>query len=265
MSGDNSNRIAFLHIPKTAGVSVIDAFVQRLGAESCHTFSSAISEESFKDKRFVSGHVHFGDIHCDAFIFAFVRDPLKQLASHLMWIDHYNQPEYEHELNGFPEKIKNEIRMLANVDFSSARSLDRYFKAIPRDAEIRVIDLQSEMLAFARGSITDMAPAALAKKAISNLDRLGFVGLSENLSAEMQTLFDILDLGPEPVISRLNSSPSSRRVDITAPDIKRTLLKYVQADLRLYEHVVDKKRDPLGSNRNIFSMLRSFARKYAKA
>ena len=264
MLNDRSGKIAFLHIPKTAGVSVIDAFVQRLGTESCHAFSDEINGNSFENKRFISGHVYLDDIQSDPFIFTFVRNPLKQIASHLMWIDHYNQPEYEQELNGFPEKIQQEIRALAGVDFADAKSIDRFLRARPRDVEIRVTDLQAEMLAFKRGGVFEMSPAALAKRAIHNLDRLGFVGVSENLPAEMETLFEKLDLGSNPAISRLNSSPSSRKVDISVPSIKRTLLRYVQADLRLYDHVIETKAKPFKANRNVFTVLRSFAKRYAR-
>ncbi|MEM5386445.1 sulfotransferase family 2 domain-containing protein [Paraburkholderia phymatum] len=263
---DNTiGKIAFLHIPKTAGVSVIDAFVQRLGAESCQAFSSEISEDVFSKKTFVSGHVYLGDIQCDPFIFTFVRNPLEQIASHLMWVDHYNQPEYEIELNGFPEKIRQEIRRVASVDLSSAKSIDKYFESRSHDSEIRLINLQSELLVFKRGHVTEMTHRDLASKAINNLNRFGFVGISEDLSAEMKTLFEMLNLGASPVISHLNSSPSSRKVDTSVHDIQRTLLKYVQADLRLYEHVMAEKKSSLKTNRNIFSIMQSFARKYTRA
>ncbi|WP_449181029.1 hypothetical protein [Trinickia sp. YCB016] len=251
-------KIAFLHIPKTAGVSVISSFVNRLGAECCHAFSGEISADAFKNKKFVSGHVYLGDIQCSPFIFTFVRNPLNQIASHLMWIDHYNQPEYELELNGFPEKIRQEIRKLANVDLSDARSIDRYFQSLARDSEIRLINLQSELLTFKRGGVSKISQTTLANRAIKNLSQLGFIGVSENFSSEMKILFEILNLGPAPIISRLNTSPSSRIVDVTVPDIRRTLLKYVQADLRLYEHVIAAKENSSEPRRNIFSALRSF-------
>jgi hypothetical protein len=255
-------KIAFLHIPKTAGVSVIDAFVKKFGVESCESFSNEISDDVFKDKNFVSGHVYLGDIECDAFIFTFVRNPLEQIASHLMWIDHYNLPKCESEINGFPENIRRGIRQLAKTDLSNAKSIDKYLQWLPRDSDLRVINLQSELLAFKRNRVVEMGWDELARIAIHNIRRLEFVGISENFSLEMKALFEMLDLGSTPAISHLNSSPSSRKIDLKLPDINRTLSKYVQADLRLYEHVVKTKRDSFGSKWNLIPLVRSFSRKW---
>ena len=112
-----------MHIPKTAGVSVVGAFTERLGVEACKSFSPTIGDEDFINKRFVSGHVYLGDITKSAFLFTFLRDPVKQLVSHLLWIDHYNMPEYEHETIGFPSSVIEGIRALRGKDLSSARTL----------------------------------------------------------------------------------------------------------------------------------------------
>jgi hypothetical protein len=258
-------RIAFLHIPKTAGVSVIDSFVNRFGADLCAPFSNKISDKAFECKNFISGHIYLGDIECDAFLFTFVRNPLKQIASHLMWIDHYNQPEYEAEFLGFSDDLKRCIRQLASADFSSARSIDKYLQWLPRDSDLRVINLQSELLAFKRQGVVEVGPKELADRAINNLARLKFVGVSENFANEMKTLFEILNLGSSPVVSHLNSSPSARRIDITLPDIKGTLSKYVEADLRLYEHILDMKENPTRAKRNLTSIFQFFARKHKSA
>lgn len=145
------------------------------------------------------------------------------------------------------------------MDLSSAKSIDGYFRSRAFDAELRLVNLQSELLAFKHDDVIEMAQADLANEAINNLDRLGFVGISENLSADMNALFDLLNLGSNPIISRLNSSPSSRRVDTKRPDIRDTLLKYVQADLRLYKHVI-AKRKALSRSNGTFSRLFDFFR-----
>jgi hypothetical protein len=36
-----------MHIPKTAGVSIIAGFTDRLGAEACHPFSPTMADEDF--------------------------------------------------------------------------------------------------------------------------------------------------------------------------------------------------------------------------
>jgi len=232
-----ADRIAFMHIPKTAGVSIIDAFMERLGAEACHTFSPTIADEDFSDKRFVAGHVYIGDITRNAFLFTFLREPVNQLASHLMWIDHYNMPEYGHDVAGFPRSVREGIEALRGKDLSSARDLDRYLAGVPADSVLRIRNLQAELMAFCRGKVEPVGDKRLAEMAIANLDRLGFVGLSENLAGDMAALFGMLGLGGLPTIRRLNGALSANHIDISTPAVRRVLESYVQADIRLYDRV----------------------------
>ena len=233
-----AKRIAFMHIPKTAGVSVIDAFSRRLGADVCLAFSPTITDSDFTNRQFLSGHVYIGDITKSAFLFTFLREPLKQLASHLLWIDHYNMPEYEHETVDYPLSVREGIKALKGRDLSSARDLGQYLSGVPADSVLRIRNLQAEMFSFSRGKVERMDDLRLAELAIGNLHRLNFVGLSEMLYEDMAALFDTLGLGVVPEIKRLNTALSANQIDISSPAIRQVLQSYVQADMRLYEHVV---------------------------
>lgn len=231
-------RIAFMHIPKTAGVSVVNAFTDRLGGEACTSFSPTITDHDFLGKRFVSGHVYIGDITKDAFAFTFLRDPVKQLASHLLWIDHYNMPEYERETDSFPPSVVEGIKALDGKDLSSARDLDRYLATAPATSILRIRNLQSELMSFCRGEVASVSDKKLAEMAICNTRLFGFIGLSETLSDDMARLFEILGLGDPPEMKQLNAAPSRKSIDIAVPAIRSVLERYVQADLRLYDSVL---------------------------
>lgn len=259
----NSSRIGFLHIPKTAGVSIGKAFAQHLGADQCALFNGEMTDDTFTHKRFVSGHLYLGDITRNAFLFTFLRDPIKQLASHLMWIDHYNLPHFQQELEAFPKNIQARIRPLADTDLSSAKSIDSYLQELPCDSALRIINLQSEMLAFKQRGVISMSDRELADIAIRKLGELDFFGISERIQAEMDALFQMLEFGSSPEISHLNSSPSERIVDHKLPDVRRVLSKYVQADQRLYEYALNAKTP--GTNRkNLLSLIRGLYRRIAR-
>lgn len=258
MSKKNSSRIGFLHIPKTAGVSVTQAFVDELGTDQCVLFSEKIVEDSFLHSRFVSGHVYFGDVTRDAFLFTVLRDPITQIASHLMWIDHYNLPQFQQEREGFPENVKAGIRELANTDLSSAKSIDNYLRRHPVDSPLRIANLQSEMLAFKRQGVISMRNRELADLAVHRLGELDFFGLSETLQSDMSSLFRMLEFSSSPKLSRLNSSPSERVVDHRLPDVRRVLSNYVQADQWLYEYAVNAKNRAIPRTKNPLSLIRIF-------
>jgi hypothetical protein len=240
MLREPARKIAFLHIPKTAGISIIDVFRRRLGINNCVAFSNAtITEESFCHKSFVSGHVYLGDIHTDAFIFTFlreIREPLKQIASHLMWIDHYSLPDYKHEGSHFDSSIKTAIERIARADFSDARSIDQCLESLPFESDW-MVNIQSKHLTLSRNNVFRLDHRELAAAAISNLSRIAFTGLTDRISADLSKLFQILNLGIAPTILHLNQSPGTRTIDLSDPNICRVLSKYVEADMRLYDHV----------------------------
>jgi hypothetical protein len=155
-----------------------------------------------------------------------------------LWIDHYNMPEYEDEILGFPDFTQQAIRLLKPVDFSNAKDIDQYLKRISTEFDLRIKNLQSEMLSFRRGEVPPMEDRLLARTAITALSRLNFIGLSEHLADDMTSLFNVLGLGPAPVVKKLNAAPSTKTIDMTVPAIRRVLSSYVEADLRLYEHVL---------------------------
>jgi hypothetical protein len=190
------------------------------------------------------------NVTSNAFTFTFIRDPFKQIASHLMWIDHYNMPEFEPEAAGLPENIRIAIQRLASTDLSSSRSIDQYLQWLPHDSDLRIINLQSELLAFKRGQAVPMSQRKLAGIAIKNLGRFNFVGISDWLPSEATTLFEMLGLGPTPIVSRLNQSPAMRKVDLSVPSIRRVLNKYIDADLSLYYHVIQTKEQLLKKGMN---------------
>ena len=231
-----------MHIPKTAGVSVTDAFTERLGGAACKLFSPTIGDDDFSERRFVSGHVYFGDITKNAFVFTFLRDPVRQLASHLLWIDHYNMPEYEHETISFPPSVLEGIKALKGKDLSSARDLNQYLAAVPVESDLRIRNLQAELISFRRGQVAPLDDKRLAKIASNNLKQLGFVGLSETITDDMARLFEALGLGEPPIMKQLNTAPSTNHIDVSVPAIRRVLESYVQADIRLYETVARSRR-----------------------
>jgi hypothetical protein len=235
--------IAFMHIPKTAGYSVAFAFVDFFGAENTLVFSPTITDRDFESRRFVSGHVHLGDITADAFLFTFVREPLSQIVSHLLWLDHYNQPEFEQERLGLRMAAQIAIDRIKKVDFSSAAELATYLRWQPIFPDPIISNTQSIMIAFAKDNMpVQIDDRELAQIAIDRLKgEVDFVGVAEHMSADFPALFATLDLSPLPEIKMLNQSPAKRRIDISIPAIRSALEQHVGADLRLYEHVLKRK------------------------
>jgi hypothetical protein len=227
-------KIAFMHIPKTAGSSVIKAFEARFGTANCDIFSAEISDASFAGKAFVSGHVARELITANAFIFTFLRNPYRQIVSHLKWIDHYNMPEFASQAEEFPDAARDAFRRLARVDFSDAAGVGKYLAWVNENSGLQVAHAQSAMLGIPALPISKMCRQDLAQIVISRLQAFDFVGISEDVQTDLPRLFDRLQIRQKPKHTHVNRSPSRRSIDLSNPDMRAVLRKYIETDLYVY-------------------------------
>ena len=234
--------IAFLHIPKTAGLAIAHAFTTALGAEACAILNPTISDDDFVGKRFVSGHCVLSTVTPNAWRFTFLRNPVHQLASHLRWLDRYNDPRFQEEALPFSAAMRNLIARVGATDFASARSLQDLFECLPPDPEACLVNLQSDVLARPLEGANYPTPAQLAEAAIANLARLQFVGVVERIERDLRLLFRKLGIDPAPSLERRNVVSSNRRIDTKDPAIRQVLARHVDADLVLYAHVRRRRR-----------------------
>lgn len=235
---------AFVHIPKTAGRTILHAFEHALGAERCATFLPAITPASFARATFASGHVQLSEIPDSVFAFTFLREPLNQLASHLRWLDRYNDPVFWEEVLPFSASIRAAIARIGQTDFASPASLQAFFDWLPGDTHARLRNVQCEVLAARADRIAYTNAGEMAAAAIAALPRLNFVGLAETLTPDLRSLFRLLDL-PPPLITHQNQLSAPRYVRLADPAIRRVLARQVSADLRLYHHVLSLRPQSL--------------------
>ena len=93
-----------------------------LGADQCTILSPTINDSDFENRRFVSGHLVLSTITPNSWRFTFLRHPLAQIASHLRWLDHYNERQFKAEAAGFSSSTKAVIEHLRTTD-SAKRSV----------------------------------------------------------------------------------------------------------------------------------------------
>jgi hypothetical protein len=236
--------VAFVHIPKTAGRSILHAFEHAIGAERCATFLPAITPATFAHATFAAGHVQLSQIPGDVFAFTFLREPLNQLASHLRWLDRYNDPVFWEEVLPFSPSIRDAIARIGRTDFTCPASLQAFFDWLPETTHARLRNVQCEVLAARADRIAYTTPAEMARAAIAALPRLDFIGLAETLAPDLHALFHRLGL-PAPLITHQNQLSAPRYVRLEDPAIRRVLARQVGADLRLYHHVLSRPPQPL--------------------
>lgn len=217
----NSEKLIFLHIPKTAGTSLRTLIHQAYPGEECLLLYSAFEPEVFTaiqqalpKAKVLYGHVCYG-VHQTLGIsgryITFLRNPIERVISF-----------YSHNARApgmyWHEAIQNGMSLQEMVEQEISIETNNHITRI----------------------LTEYAPSqmldddAVLAQAIVNLERhFCFVGLSERLEIGVQTLKTAFDwqIGDVP---QLNLNPQPIKIDAATV---ATLEKYNRLDLLLYNYV----------------------------
>ena len=251
-------KIVYMHMAKTAGSSVNRFFENALGRENCinHVERFPLEQrlEYLERSAYLSGHIYSSDIfqltknRDDIYIFTFMRDPLKQIASHIHWLDHYNDPPFRKESERFGEALRQVIEALRVVDLNSPDELDELMTNLPPWG-LRMLDnMQTRYMCGERRSIPlSLINARTAFRVSGRFDRIGFV---EDMDVSLAAIANDLGLPiPEAGAPRVNEAKSSRTLDLSLPVVRTVLGKRIIADQRLYALARRREAERDGTDR----------------
>ena len=239
-------RLFFLHIPKTAGTSFVDTVRPWFAHEQAANYIEGLDAETqagLGDKHFISGHLFFTQIHRLPYIahcrlISIFRDPYARLASHLRYMDRYNQPEYAAAYNALREDLRQVVRAIAEVDFQRPEDLERLFATLGPWARAAFENCQTRFLfcdptSTAASPYQDLPDHAL-DIALERLEALDMIGISERLDDTIAGVATSCGRPPPPRTARSNTASSDRQIDVADPGIRAIMAPLVSQDERLY-------------------------------
>jgi hypothetical protein len=226
-----SDRVVFVHIPKTAGetfAAVLDPLLSglpRLPKESLET-GADVSPQDVAGYRFFSSHVRH-----DAYtallpggflMMTIVRDPVRRTISH------YQHLQRVEDSTGSPAR-DFELRKIKRLTLEEFVVNDTY-------SEARIaVNLQTWMLGGVDPRVVrDPFPGALAC-AKQRLERAAFFGLTERFQDSLFLLSFVFGWPPIPNSLELNRAPASDRSPELNPRTLSLIKQRVDLDLELYE------------------------------
>ena len=244
--------VFFMHIAKTAGSSVNEFFIEHFGRERAAMHIESVTDPTtLAHHQFISGHIGLErfqrDFDAEKFYTATIlRDPVRQLVSHLNWVRHLSEPERAEFMQGHPAIVREISARLQKVDFSNAESLSQFVSAL-RPAERPLFD-NCQCRYFHTVPAGKPYDEEAFIKAAANMARFDFVGLTENFEPAIRYLSakaGIVKSWEKP--PRVNVNKFEYGFDFTNSDLVTAVAPLIRYDQALYHRASDLSKALLQS------------------
>ena len=233
--------VFFMHIAKTAGSSVNEFFIEHFGRERAAMHIESVTDPAtLTHHQFISGHIGLERFERDFdskrfYTATMLREPIRQLVSHLNWVRHLSEPERAEFLQGHPEIVRDISARLQQVDFSSPDAMSRFVSEL-RPAERPLFDNCQCRYFHSIPAATPYNEDAF-RQAVRNLTRFDFVGLTENFEPAIRYLSAKAGIVKSWEESpRVNVNKFDYGFDATNPDLVTAVAPLVRYDQALYRH-----------------------------
>lgn len=235
-------RIFFMHIPKTGGTTLNAFAVQYFPTGTTATHIEALSPDLYPqlgaEKNYLAGHLSLHKI-CEGFdvssydLVSMLRDPYRQLHSHLSWIRRIAA----NRESGFFLKHEKVVRELAVRLHETDLTINANLKSLVDQAQGFELDFFDNLQTryFLRYRPERVGNAEL-RKAQENVGMFKLIGTTERCDELLDRFCDRYGMGR---VSRARSFNRSalQLFDCDDKAVRSILTPFVESDLSLYQYV----------------------------
>ncbi|MFI2812266.1 hypothetical protein [Microbulbifer sp. JSM ZJ756] len=231
--------IFFMHIAKTAGSSVNEFFIDHFGHKSAAMHIEAEEDPvSLGKHQFISGHISLERFERDFdrsryYTATIVREPVRQLVSHLNWVRHLSEPERAEFLSGHPKIVQEISARLQALEFSDSEAMTGFVESL-RPAERPLFD-NCQCRYFHSIPAAKAYDEAAFHQACLGLEQFDFVGLTEDFEPAMRFLSAKAGiLKPWHEAPKVNVNKFDYGFDFANPELMAAIEPLVRFDKALY-------------------------------
>jgi hypothetical protein len=235
----SGRKIFFIHIPKAAGSSVNDCISSSInGVYYTHIEGLRNRWDEIADSQFLSGHIRYGEYernfsHRDYVVFAFLREPLSHIKSHMNWVRRLSEPELINDRKSHSPIIHEIADKLAELEFSNANQLKAYVENLKPTVYGLFDNCQVRYLSDVEPN--ERVTEKHLKQAVKNLQHLHFVGISEYSKESQRQLMSLFGLKMTRPESKTNVNSYDYGLNLGDLDIVEAIQPLVQFDFELYK------------------------------
>ncbi|WP_448951156.1 sulfotransferase family 2 domain-containing protein [Labrys neptuniae] len=252
-------RLFFLHIPKTAGTSFVDTVINVYSKKFSANYIEGLPLNSrlyLSNKNFISGHLSYDEVFRLPYIGDYktcvvLREPYARLVSHIRYMDRYNLPSYEGQCKMLKPDLQDVVRQLKGVDFSSALSLEKFFKNMNAWAISAFDNCQTRFL-----TCDPLSPALSPslplpdyahRLAQDRLSRFDVIGITERFDDTMSQVSTAIRHALPSYRAFSNTDSSPRKIDINNNEMRHILAPFVEKDIHVYNAGLKLFNDSMGA------------------
>lgn len=235
-----------MHIPKTAGSSLADAF--------CFTFDHFIRDGHLPQNNwrqviqgpgsfFVSGHFRYEQVadmidRPDVYCLTVLRDPVEHVVSHMRWVKAYGDPARAEERARLSPAFADMAIRLWQTPLSD---VDAVRQVVGSPSEHMFSSVQTKLLAAPE---THQDRAAAVASALARLERFNFFCAVEDLGPAMEVLD--AEVGPLEPLKTTNTALIDDAPDFGSAPVAAFYGDFITYDLELYAAAKARSRERFG-------------------
>jgi hypothetical protein len=232
-------KLFFIHIPKAAGSSINELISSTVkGGYYTHIEGLRNQWDDIKESKFLSGHIRYKEYESDFskhdyVVFAFFREPLSHLKSHINWVRRLAEPELTSNREAHTSIVHKIADDLADINFSDIQGLRSYVDSLRPIAYGLFDNCQVRFLSGVEPN--ERVSQKHLDQAIKNLHHLHFVGISEYSKESQEQLLTLFDLDKVTDEAKINVNTYDFGLNIDDENVSKILQPLVKYDVKLYE------------------------------